>query len=672
MLPFMLQGIGALLVLAVAAAASGRKGSGFVYPLALLVCLALLGADAMSLIGVMPTEKCALPFGLPHVGVHLRLDLLSAAFGVVVNLGGALASLYGIGYGRGEREPMRVLPFFPAFIAGMNLVLLADDAFTFLVAWEFMSLTSWAMVVSNHREAANRAAAYIYLLMANAGTAALLFAFGVLAGTGGDYGFDAIRAAAHPGWVVGVAVAMVLIGAGSKAGVMPLHVWLPQAHPAAPSHVSGLMSGVMTKVAIYALIRVIFDLCGGGAHAVAWGWSVPMLVLGGVTAALGILYALMQRDIKKLLAYSTVENIGFILAALGLALAFRASAMPVAAAAAMTAALLHVFNHSLFKNLLFMGAGAVDHAMGTRDIEKMGGLIHRMPATAVMVLVACAAAAALPPLNGFVSEWMIFQSVLASPALPQSIMHFLVPAVGILLVLAAALAASGFVRFFGIAFLGRARSAEAGHAHEADGFSRAAMGVLAVLCVVAGLVAAPLATALAPLVQTLTGGALPDQQTGPALLSLTPFDAARSSYNAPLLLFFILSSGSLTAWIIHMFASRRTRPAPIWDCGFPYANPIAQYTASSFAQPIRRIFGSVLFRAREDIDMPAPDEMRAASIKVPMADLLWDRLYVPVTRAVWIVADKVNAVQGFSIRRYLVLMFTALIILLVVVALWHS
>ncbi|MDE2030115.1 MAG: hydrogenase 4 subunit B [Alphaproteobacteria bacterium] len=667
MLHIVLAAVGALLAVSFTVVFAGRVFFSLVYPLCALLCLTLLGADLSVLLSPAAGGAAILPFGLPGIGVHLRLDVLAAAFGIVVNLGGLMSSVYGIGYGRGEKSPMRILPFFAAFLAGMNLVLLADDAFTFLVAWEFMSVTSWALVISNHREKANAHAAYTYLLMANAGTVALLFAFGVLAGPSGGYAFDTIRAAAHPSWVVGVAVVMAMLGAGSKAGLVPLHVWLPMAHPAAPSHVSSLMSGVMTKVAIYALIRIIFDLCG----PVAWGWSIPLLVFGAVTAAMGIMYATMQSDIKKLLAYSTVENVGFITVGLGLALAFRASAMPALAAVALVAALLHVFNHSLFKSLMFMGAGAIDHATGTRDIDRMGGLIHRMPSTAVMILVGCAAVAALPPLNGFVSEWMLFQSILSSPQLPQPLLHFLVPAVGVALMLAAALAAAAFVKLFGVSFLGRPRSDEAAQAHETDGFSRTAMGMLVFLCIAAGLFAAPMVDSLAPLTSKLVGGAMPAQHSGPALLSLTPFTVAHSSYNAPLLLLFMLVSGALTAWCIHAFASRRTRVAPVWDCGFPYASPRTQYTASSFAQPLRRIFGPGLFAAKETVDMPVPGDMRAASIKVHLSDLIWDYAYAPVARAVWAIADRINKVQFLTIRRYLVLMFAALIILLVVVALWH-
>ncbi len=356
-----------------------------------------------------------LPLGLPWIGAHFRVDSLSAFFLVVVNLGGLGASLYGIGYGRHEESPQRVLPFFPAFLAGMNLVVLADDAFTFLVSWEFMSLASWALVMAHHQERDNARSGYVYLLMAAFGTFCLLLAFGLMAGAQGSYTFSAIRTGALAPIPAALVLGLVLLGAGSKAGLVPLHVWLPLAHPAAPSHVSALMSGVMTKVAVYAFVRVVFDLLG----PIQWWWATLVLALGGITAVMGVLYALMQHDLKRLLAYHTVENIGIIFIGLGLALAFRANGMDAAAALALTAALFHVFNHSLFKSLLFFGSGAILTATGERDMEHLGGLIHRMPQTALFFLVGCIAISALPPLNGFVSEWLTFQAILLSPDLPQ-------------------------------------------------------------------------------------------------------------------------------------------------------------------------------------------------------------------------------------------------------------
>ena len=422
---FLLLGDAALLALAVVAAFAARKpyASRLVYGAALAISSALMVGALVQLLGGTKADELVLPLGLPWIGARFRVDALSAFFLVVVNLGGGAASLYGLGVGRSEHSPERVLPFFPAFLAGMNLVLVADDAYTFLLSWEFMSIGSWALVMAHHREGDNARAGYVYLVMASFGTLMLLLAFALLAGPAGSYAFDAMRAMTPAPGLAGLAFMLALIGAGSKAGIVPLHVWLPLAHPAAPSHVSALMSGVMTKVAVYGFIRIVFELAGPGA----WWWSVPVLAVGASTALLGVLYALMQHDLKRLLAYHTVENIGIIFIGLGLALAFRAFAMPSASALAMTAGLLHVFNHSLFKSLLFFGAGAVLSATGERDMDHLGGLIHNMPRTAFAFLVGSAAISALPPFNGFVSEWLTFQAILLSPDLSSWVLKILAP-----------------------------------------------------------------------------------------------------------------------------------------------------------------------------------------------------------------------------------------------------
>src|SRR5947208_10405466 len=445
--------VAGLLGLAVLAIVLSRSkiATTVIYGATLAISAIALAGALRSLLGGTDATALTLPVGLPWLGAHFRLDALASFFLVVINLGGASASLYGLGYGHHDPAPHRVLPFFPAFLAGMNLVVLADDAFSYLLCWEFMSLASWALVMAHHRERGNAKAGYVYLVMASLGTLALLLAFGLLAGPAGDYGFAAVRAAQHTPYAATLVLILMLLGAGSKAGLVPLHIWLPLAHPAAPSHVSALMSGVMTKVAIYGFIRVVFDLLGQPS----WSASVVVLLLGGVTAVMGILYAMMEKDLKRLLAYSTIENVGVIFASLGLALAFQANGLKLAAALAFTAALFHVLNHSFFKSLLFFGAGAVLTATGERDIEKLGGLIHRMPFTSFVFLIGCVAISALPPFNGFVSEWLMFQAVLQSPELPQWGLKIMGPAVGALLALAAALAAACFVSVYGAAFLGR-------------------------------------------------------------------------------------------------------------------------------------------------------------------------------------------------------------------------
>ncbi|TPM99974.1 hydrogenase 4 subunit B [Mesorhizobium sp. B2-1-3A] len=665
----LLWSVAALLGTAVLAIASSRaSGSGtrLVYSLTLGISAAVLLVLASRIADDPVTPStAALPLGLPWIGAHFRLDALSTFFLVVVNFGGAMASLYGLGYGRHESAPHRVLPFFPAFLAGMNMVVLADDAFTFLLSWEFMSLASWALVMAHHREQDNARAGYIYLVMASFGTLALLLAFGLLAGPSGNYTFEAMRAATSTPLVAALVLALMLLGAGSKAGLVPLHVWLPLAHPAAPSHVSALMSGVMTKVAIYGFIRVIFDLLGEPA----WWSGVVVLFLGGLTAVLGILYALMEKDLKRLLAYSTIENVGVIFVSLGLALAFKANAMPSAAALALTAALFHVLNHSFFKSLLFFGAGAVLTATGERDMEKLGGLIHRMPLTSFAFLVGCVAISALPPFNGFVSEWLAFQAILQSPDLPQWGLKVMVPAVGGLLALSAALAAACFVKTFGITFLGRPRSAAVEPAHEVDRYSLAAMFTLAALCLLAGIVPGLVIDGLSSVTLPLLGSRMPVQMAEP-WLSIVPIAASRSSYNGLLVFLFIAVSASFAAFVIHRFASHALRRGPAWGCGFPDVTPAAQYTSASFAQPIRRVFGTFAFRAREKVEVPAPGETGPARLTVEIHDVIWETFYLPIGRAIDFATDHLNHLQFLTIRRYLTLVFLFLIVLLLVLALW--
>ena len=662
-----LCGIAALLVTTLLAVPIARRpwATPLVYAATAAVSVGLLAVAVARLLGGPGAgDTLVLPLGIPWIGAHFAIDALAAFFLGVVNLGGLVASLYAIGYGRHEAEPQRVLPFYPAFLAGMNLVLVAGDAFTFLFAWETMSLASWALVVAHHREPENLRAGYVYIVMASAGTMALLLAFGLLAGPAGGFAFADLRVAAPGPLTAAIVFGLAILGAGSKAGLMPLHAWLPLAHPAAPSHVSALMSGVMTKVAVYAFIRIVFDLVG----QTPWWWATVVLVLGAGTAVLGILYALIQDDVKRVLAWSTIENIGLVFVGLGLALAFRANAMPGAAALALTAALLHVLNHATLKSLLFLGAGAMVHATGSRRLDGLGGLIHRMPRTALAMLVGAAAISALPPLNGFVSEWLTFQAVLLSPDLPAWDLRIIVPAVGAMLALSAALAAACFVRLYGVSFLGRPRSPEAAGAREADRWSTGVLLGLAALCLGLGVLPGFVIDALAPVTTSLVGGRMPVQAAIP-WLSIVPIAESRSSYNGLLVFLFIAASAGIAALAIHALASSALRRAPAWDCGFPDPSPATQYTAASFSQPLRRVFARI-YRTRERVDMPAPGEMRPAVLSVETRDLAWDGLYQPTADAVLAVADRLNRFQFLTVRRYLGIVFAALVLLLFLLAVW--
>jgi formate hydrogenlyase subunit 3/multisubunit Na+/H+ antiporter MnhD subunit len=664
-MPIALACIAGLMVVAVLspALARHRAATPIIYGACLAIALTLCALSVLS-IGRAPSELI-LPLGLPWLGAHFRLDALASAFLAIVNFGAASASLYALGYGRHEAQPARVLPFYPAFLAAMNLVLVADDAYSFLFSWELMSLASWALVMVRHRAAKTAYAGFVYLLMASFGTFALLFVFGLLAGPHGDYAFGAIRAHQLAPGLAGLALVLALVGAGSKAGLAPLHVWLPLAHPAAPSHVSALMSGVMTKVAIYAFIRIAFDLMGSPS----WWWSLPVLLLGGATAVIGVLYALMQTDLKRVLAYSTIENVGIIFIAIGLALAFKANGLAGAAALALTAALFHALNHMLCKNTLFFGAGTVIVATAEQDMERLGGLIRRMPLSSAAFLAASMAISALPPFNGFASEWLLFQSVLVSPQLSQMGLKLLVPAVGVLLALAAALAAACFVRAFGATYLGRARTAAAAQAREADRWSVAAMLICAALCLLAGLLPGSVIDWLQAPVTALVAARMPPQASI-AWLSIVPVSASRSSYNGLLLFGFVAACAGLAAIVVHRIAARTTRKVPFWDCGYPGLGVAAQYSATSLAQPIRRVFATVAFAAHEQVEMPPPGDPRPAVLRRFLRDPVWGFIYAPVGNIVGASATLLNHVQFLTIRRYLSFVFIALVLLLVVLALW--
>jgi formate hydrogenlyase subunit 3/multisubunit Na+/H+ antiporter MnhD subunit len=661
--------------LAVAGCLTNRQ-RGLIVPLYALAALAcLLSLIAAMAIALAPdaglVSRRVLPVGLPEIRAHLRLDGLAAVFLVIVNLGGIAAAIFGIGYDAHTAEPARTLAPLPLFLAGMNLVPLADDAFTFLVGWEFMSLASWLLVLSGHEQEDNRRAGLVYLVMAAFGGLALLMGFGVLAGVGGGYTFDAMRGAAPSPAIASLAALALLLGAGSKAGLAPLHVWLPLAHPAAPSHVSALMSGAMTKVALYGLTRGLLELAGPPL----WWWGGLLALIGGLTAALGALQSLTQNDSKTLLAYSTIENIGVITAALGLVIAFKASGLTLEAGLALAAALFHALNHALFKSLLFFGTGAVLHGTGTRDLDRLGGLIHRLRWTAPLVLIGCLGLAAVPPLNGFASEWLVFQTVLDAMRLTQWELKFAAPVVGALLALAAALAAASVVRFFGVAFLGRPRDAVAANAREAAPAMLAAMAGLAALCLAIGACPGLPLEALARVAARVvdpsgaTASLLASDGDGrTAWLAIVPRGDLTAIYSGLVAALGLAALTGIAVGITGALSNTKARRAPAWDCGFPDAAPATQYTASSVGQPLRRIFGGVVLAARDRVDMPPAGDSRAAAFASFLRDPAWRFLFDPLLAQLQRATERLNTLQFLAIRVYLALMFAALVALLVGVA----
>ncbi len=620
----------------------------------------LLLAWAAYLALSQPARQLILPLGMPDLPFHVRLDSLSAFFLLLLGLGVTGISVFSTGYFRAEanRNLGLICLQYHLFIASMVMVLLADDAYLFMTAWEAMALASYFLVVTDHRDATNRSAGFLYLLIAHVGAIAILLCFGVLAGGKSAYTFDAMRALSPTPFWASMGFGLALFGFGAKAGFLPLHAWLPEAHPAAPSPVSALMSGVMLKVAIYGLLRVSFDLIG---QQIGW-WGLVALGLGLLTALFGVLFAAVQTDMKRLLAYSSIENVGIVLAALGLAMVFRIHGMPVAAALALVAALYHCLNHAMMKSLLFLATGSVMHATAQRSLGRLGGLIRRMPWVAFLALVGTLAVAGLPPLNGFVSEWLLLQAFLLSTGLPDSYLQMFVPIATAALVLAAALAAYVMVKFYGVVFLGRPREAALDQARDANLWERAGLMFFALWCVLLGIFPVTVLRALEPIERQLLGGALGENLAG-SWLFLTPASSARASYS-PLVFLLVMAVMVAGAWLlVRPFSRGRSRRAPAWDCGFPHQSARMQDTAEGFGQPIKQIF-EPFFRIERHLPSPF-DEQPYYSARTE--DRLWYALYLPVARlAAWL-GGVVAIMHHGRIHLYLIYSFVTLLVLLLVV-----
>lgn len=626
------------------------------------VALALLAAGGL-LFG-LPTGDFALPFGPPWGPMRLALDGLSAWFLLLLGLTGACSALFALGL---HGTPARVLAPFPLFLAGMALTLLAADGFTLLLGFELMSLASWALVAAEDRDPANARAARLYLVFAAIAGACLIPALGLLAGPAGDLSFAALRERPPEGWRATLVLLLVLAGAGSKAGLAPLHVWLPLAHPAAPSHVSALMSGAMTKVALYVMARLLLDLCGP-AQPVWWG--APLVLLGAASAILGALRANLETDTKTLLACSTIENVGLVAMGLGLALAFRGADLGALAALAAGAALLHALAHGLFKTLLFLVAGEVLHGALSRHLDRLGGLVHPMPWTAGAALVGALAAAALPPLSGFAGEWLLLQALLAAWRIGDIALQIGAAAAVAVTAMATALAAAAMLRFYGLVFLGRPRTPRAAGAVEQAGAPRLALLLPAALTVLIGLLPGPLLAMAEPALRVLVrSGALP----AAGLFGLGAGEAAASYLPLAVLLLLGAATGALL-WLARRHAPAGVARSPAWDCGFiappahlPFGDPATQPSGAGIGQPLRRMLGEPLLGAHERIDMPEPGETRAARLEAGFRDPSEAWILAPLDRGREALVAWSERLRDLSIRQCLMLSFGTLVLLMALV-----
>jgi hydrogenase-4 component B len=625
-------------------------------------------ALAVSVILSGASFSLTLPNLLPVAGgLVLVLDPLGAFFLLLIGVGAIPAALYGIGYTAAYKHEGNTLPFLGVmmnlFLLTMSLVTMAGNVLTFLLMWEGMSLTSYFLVITEKNEESTLRAGIWYAAMTHAGLALLLAAF-ILLNNGGSGAFTELRAGsgALSSTARNFIFVLAFLGFGSKAGIVPLHVWLPKAHPTAPSHVSALMSGVMIKLGIYGLLRVVLDLLGGGQ---AW-WGGIVLGFGVVSALLGVLYALMEHDLKRLLAYHSIENIGIILIGIGAGLVFHSYGLMTLAALGLIGGLYHTLNHASFKGLLFLGAGSVLHATGTRNMEKMGGLIQRMPWTAFFFLIGSAAISALPPLNGFVSEWLVFQSLLAGFNIPKPELAILMPVAVGMLALTSGLAAACFVKAFGISFLAIPRSMEADDAQEAPFSMLFGMFLLALTCL--GLGIAPVA--VVPFLSKVIAGVGGLPPTLPGLtfnFSLQTPDAV-GQISPALVLAGLLIILALIPLAFRIFkVSRAWRMGETWGCGRTGQTPRMEYTATAFAEPLRRVFAE-LYRPTKELSISFhPDSkyfVESIEYKSEITPVFDRWFYDPFLRAIGFIAKQVQRLQAGSLHLYLLYIAILLIILL--------
>lgn len=611
----------------------------------------------------------ALPSTFPGFLYEFRLDGLSAFFLGIISLVASVASLYGFSYQKhfyGEYRLGVFGFFYNAFIGSLMLVTLANQALFFLLVWEIMSLASYFLVIFEYRKAENIKAGFLYFLMTHFGTAFIMLAFFLTYQATGSLSFDEWRAAAGTitPLIQGIIFFAVLVGFGTKAGMIPLHIWLPEAHPAAPSHVSALMSGVMIKTAIFMFIRFFFDFF----PVAQIEWGLAFLVLGGLSSILGVLYALSEHDLKRLLAYHSVENIGIILLGFGAALTFFSLGFQNFALFALAAALYHTMNHAIFKSLLFLAAGSVVSATGTRNMEEYGGLIKVLPFTSFFFLIGSLAISAFPPFNGFASEWLTFQALFVGigsvSVIVKSVFIFAIAS----LVFTGGLAAACFVKAFGVTFLARPRSEEAEHGHESSWPVLVSMGVLALLTLLLGIFSTYVIAGLVGVVASI--GLI---QPLTLVFPFMEFIGARSEFANVLPLDVVTISlvavGILAAGLVIFFTrSRKITVSRTWDCGTPL-QPRMEITATSFSRSLMTIFRGIL-RPTRQTEVEYRDEntryfIKSQEVKTAFYDPYRTMLYRPIQSALTFVASRARGVQGGNVNMYLLYVFVTLIALLI-------
>jgi hydrogenase-4 component B len=626
---------------------------------------------ALGLAGLLAPEPwtTSVESTIPFLTFAIRLDPLASFFVLTISLVGLASSVFALGYvtefyGRSSIAAMGSL--FNGFLLAMTLVVMADNGFLFLIVWELMSLLSYFLVVTEHEKAEVRYAGLFYLIMAHVGTAFIMLTFLIFFQGAGSFSFEAFRHPEHPlsEGMRTLAFLVALVGFGAKAGIVPLHVWLPYAHPAAPSHISALMSGVMIKTAIYGLIRVFFDFLGG---EFPWWWGFAVLVIGAVSALLGVMYALMEHDLKSLLAFHSVENIGIILLGIGAGMIFQSYGLQEFAALGLLAGLYHTINHAVFKALLFMGAGSLLYATHTRNMEEYGGLLQRMPWTGFFFLVGAVSIAALPPTNGFVSEWLVFQSLFLSFHLPAVFLKLMLPLAAAMLAMTGVLALACFAKAFGMSFLALPRSSHARHAKEVPVPMRIGMGLLAVLCVGLGLAPMMVVPLLDRITGPLTGVSISDKVLALDGWALAPGNVEFSSVSPPILAAMLIACAFVGLLLAYVFGGRLVkRWYKTWGCGLNLS-PRMEYTPTGFVQPIKRVF-STIYQPTVKLETEFLEEShyfaKRRRFESHIEPVFQRYLYDPVVRFFTTMADRLRVIQTGSLHLYLTYIFVTLVVLL--------
>ena len=611
----------------------------------------------------------SIPSNIPYLTFALRLDPLAAFFVLSISLVGLAASIYAYGYVReftGHVSVGLLGSLLNGFLLSMTLVVMADNGFFFLIVWEVMSLISYVLVVTEHERPGVREAGLFYLIMTHAGTAFIILTFLLFAQETGSFSFEAFR---HPDQRLpeglrSIAFFTALIGFGAKAGIVPLHVWLPYAHPAAPSHISALMSGVMIKTAIYGLIRVYFDFFEG---QFLWWWGFTVLSVGAFSALLGVMYALMEHDLKSLLAFSSVENVGIILLGIGAGMIFHTYGLDELAALGLLAGLYHTINHAAFKALLFLGAGSLLFATHTRNIEQYGGLLRRMPWTGLCFLIGAVSIAALPPTSGFVSEWLIFQSLFLSVQLPTLFLKLMLPIVAAILALTGALAVACFAKAFGLSFLAQPRSPQARHAVEVPVSMRIGMGFLAASCALLGLAPMLVVPLLDRVTAPFTGVTISDKVLALDGWVVAPVTVEFSSISMPVLAALLVGAGGLGLAIARLLGKGvPARYSRTWGCGLPLT-PRMEYTATAFVQPIKQVFETIYqptVKLEREFLEQSKYFIRHQRFHSHIEPLFEKYVYQPVVTGLLAAAERLRVIQAGSLHLYLTYIFLTLVLLL--------